>query len=261
MSARRIYAMLLRHLYHFRHNLDKLVDAFYWPVLDIVVWGLTFAALERSGDVTSAYISMIIFGVILWYVLWRGQYEVTVSILEEFWSENLVNLFSTPLKRSEWMVSLFLLGILKLVLTFAVTSSIGLLLYQANVFPLFPQFLIPIVILLLTGWVFGLLVGGLFLRKGTNIQSLAWAGGFILMPFSAVYYPLETLPSWVQVVAQFFPSLYAFEGMREIMNSGQFPHDWLVRALGLLAVYGIISSVYFVRSFDAAIVKGLSHLK
>jgi ABC-2 type transport system permease protein len=261
MSSRRIFAMLLRHLYHFRHNLDKLVDAFYWPVLDIIVWGMTFGALEKAGGVSSQYIHTIIFGVILWYVLWRGQYEITVSILEEFWSENLVNLFSSPLKKSEWIVSLFLLGIIKLLLTLSFTTIVGFFLYKANILTLFPGILLSILILLLTGWVFGLFVGGLFLRKGTNIQSLAWAGGFILMPFSAVYYPLDSLPVWVQHIAQFFPSMYAFEGMRMVQTQGYFPPEMALKAAGLLCILGIFAAIFFIRSFQKAIEKGLSHIK
>jgi hypothetical protein len=38
MMLRRIAAVLLRHAYETRHNLDRLTDAIYWPVLDVIMW-------------------------------------------------------------------------------------------------------------------------------------------------------------------------------------------------------------------------------
>ncbi len=102
MSWKRIWGVMLRHLFNFNHSLDRWIDAFYWPFFDLVVWGLAFAALK--GDVHS-HITMILSAVVLWYVLWRGQYEISLNLLEEFWDSNLVNLLGSPLKLSEWVVS------------------------------------------------------------------------------------------------------------------------------------------------------------
>jgi ABC-2 type transport system permease protein len=63
------------------------VDAFYWPTLDVVIWGLTLSVMERQGQSGASQVSMIIFGVILWFLVWRGQGEITVNLLEELWTE------------------------------------------------------------------------------------------------------------------------------------------------------------------------------
>ena len=59
-------------------------------------------------------------GVVFWQVVWRANYEISVNLLEEFWNQNLVNLFATPLNVWEWSVSLVVLGLLKNVLTLIV---------------------------------------------------------------------------------------------------------------------------------------------
>jgi ABC-2 type transport system permease protein len=41
MKINRVYALLLRYFFYFRHSLDRMTDAFYWPTMDLLLWGLT----------------------------------------------------------------------------------------------------------------------------------------------------------------------------------------------------------------------------
>jgi ABC-2 type transport system permease protein len=101
-----------------------VVDAFYWPSLDIVVWGLTISAMQKQGQAPLIQVFLIVFGTILWFAMWRGQGEITVNFLEELWSENLTNLFASPLRVAEWMVGLCIVGILKLFLTISLSLDL-----------------------------------------------------------------------------------------------------------------------------------------
>lgn len=257
----RVWAIILRHLYNFYHSWDRITDAFYWPSIDIVIWGLAISALQKQGQGVAIQIAMILSGVILWYVLWRGQYEITVNLLEELWSDNLGNLFTTPLTLREWTIGLFALGFLKLFFTVTFTSIVAYLLYAVNIFHLGFAFIPFIVSLLITGWAWGLLIAGLFLRSGTKIQTLAWAGGFILMPFSATYYPLASLPHWMQTIAYFLPSSYIFEGMRVVLNTGVVPVDMIWKSFFLNGILLLFSITFFIRSFHSARKNGLTHLR
>lgn len=257
----RVWGVVIRHLYNFRHTYDRIVDAFYWPALDIIIWGLAISALQKQGQSTQLQIVMILLGVVLWYVLWRGQYEITVNLLEELWSENLANLLSTPLTLAEWVIGLFVLGVLKLFATVTFTALVAYILYAANIFDLGFALIPFIVSLLVMGWWFGLLIAGLFLRYGTNIQTLAWAGGFLLMPFSATYYPLASLPVWIQKIAAILPSAYIFEGMRVVLYTHKFPLDMVVKSFGLNLVYFILALIFFRAAFKQAREKGIAHIK
>ena len=261
INWQRVWGIILRHLYNFRHAYDRITDAFYWPSLDILIWGLTISALQTAGNTKLLQITMILTGVILWYVIWRGQYEITVSILEELWSENLVNLFVAPISLVEWVIGLLGLGFIKLFITVAFTALVAWFLYAVNIFTL-GFILIPFIIsLLITGWAFGLFVGGLFLRYGTNIQTLAWAGGYLLMPFSGTYYPLSSLPQWVQKVAMFIPSSYIFEGMRQGLFTHTLDATFLYKSFLLNAIYFSLALWFFDASFKQARKVGLAHLK
>ncbi len=257
----RVWGVVLRHLYSFRHTWDRVVDAFYWPSVDIIIWGLTISALQKQGTSAAIQIATILIGVILWYTLWRGQYEITISLLDELWNENLTNLLSTPLTMLEWVISLGILGILKLSMTLTFTALVAWFLYATNIFRV-GWYLIPFIAsLLIMGWAFGLLLAGLFLRYGTNIQTLAWAGGFALMPFSATYYPLKSLPAWMQHIAHFLPSSYIFEGMREVLLTGTMSGDMLIKSFLLNAMYITIAFLLFRRAFNKARERGIAHIK
>ncbi|PIX73911.1 ABC transporter, partial [Candidatus Roizmanbacteria bacterium CG_4_10_14_3_um_filter_33_21] len=41
MRIHRIYAVILRFMYLFRRSYDRISDAFYWPTIDLMLWGLT----------------------------------------------------------------------------------------------------------------------------------------------------------------------------------------------------------------------------
>jgi len=113
MNFNRIKAIIIRHLYNFKHNLDRLSDSFYWPAMDIILWGLTSQYIQEGGGEINNIILLLLSGLVFWQIVWRGQYEITVNLLEEVWSQNLVSLLATPLTINEWISSLFLLGFLK----------------------------------------------------------------------------------------------------------------------------------------------------
>ena len=260
-SYRRVWGVMVRHLYNFRHTWDRISDAFYWPAFDIIVWGLTFAALKRQGLAGPEAISAILSATILWYVLWRGQYEITVNFLEELWSENFGNLFTSPVTVAEWVTALLSLGFFKLFLTVTFTAFVAYEFYAVNILTLGVALLPFIVSLLITGWAIGLALTSIFLRWGTKVQTLAWVGGFIIMPFSAVYYPLATLPVWMQQLSSFFPSTYIFEGMRIVLATGRIPWGMIFTSFVLNAFFFTFALMLFLRAFDKARTNGISSVR
>ena len=77
---------------------------------------------------------VVLTGVVFWQVVWRANYEISVNLLEEFWNQNLVNLFATPLSVREWSISLVALGMIKNLLTLIVGIGGVWLLYRLNIF-------------------------------------------------------------------------------------------------------------------------------
>ncbi len=256
-----VMAVIVRHLYNFRHNLDRIFDSFYWPAMDILLFGFTSVfIMQRSGNIPQL-VTVLLSGLILWTIVWRGQYEITVNLLEEFWNQNLVNLFASPLRVREWILAVFILGFAKMFIAVGFSAFLAYVIFKANVFVL-SFWLIPFMVsLLLTGWAFGLLVGGLIVYYGHKIQVLAWSGIFIIVPFSGVYYPISTLPKFAQKVAMFLPTSYIFEGMRSIIFKGVFDFKSLYISLSLDGVLIALGIMFFVFMFNKSKEKGLARLE
>lgn len=257
MKLHRIFAMILRYLFAFRHNLDKVSDAFYWPTVDLLLWGLTSTYLASYTPLVPHLVLAVVSGIVFWVVVWRGQGEITLNLLEEFWDRNLVNLFVSPLKFSEWLISFIGIGLVKATMSFFFAMGVAWILYQLNLF-LYGFLLIPFVLLLImTGWWFGFFVAGLIFRFGRRVQALAWTLIFVISPFCAVFYPLSTLPRWAQKVAVWIPPSHVFEGMREVIATGHIDSSKLWWALSLNVIYLVIMFLFLKASFKNVLQRGL----
>ncbi len=261
MKIHRIYAIVLRYLFLFRRSWDRLSDAFYWPTIDLLVWGLTSTYLRSFAPDTSPIILIIISGILLWLITWRAQYEITVGLLEDLWNQNLINIFVSPLKFSEWIAAFLVTGITKAFMSVIFASAVAYLLYHVHIFS-YGIYLIPFFAsLMLTGWAIGFFVAGLILRFGTRIQTLAWSFVALFSPFAAIYYPLSTLPTWAQFIGKLMPASYIFEGSREIISNGHLDINKLVISLVLNFVYLFFSFWFMKLSFEKVLSKGLVRLE
>lgn len=261
MKWHRVMAVIMRHVYNFGHSWDKIADAFYWPAMDILLWGLTSRYMVEQGGNLPQVVVILLSGLIYWQIVWRSQYEITTNLLEELWSRNLVNLWATPLKLREWLTGVVLLGLLKMGVTLGFASGLAWWLYAVNIYATGWWFVPLLGLLIMTGWWVGLVVSGLIIRFGTRIQTLAWAGVYILAPFSGIFYPVAVLPGWAQVVARMIPTSYAFEGMRQILLGGKWPMDQAVASLGLNLLYLGLAMALFNYMFNQRKAKGLAQLE
>jgi ABC-2 type transport system permease protein len=252
-----MYAVILRHIFLFKHSFDRLSDVFYWPTLDLVLWGITSAVITQNAPNIPNLMLIILSGVMLWIITWRSQYEISVGLLEELWNKNLLNLFVAPLKFSEWVFSLLILGIMKALISFVFASVVAFLLYATNIYH-HGFYLLPFIVLLtISGWWIGFIVAGLIFRYGTRIQTLAWTLVWALAPFSALYFPVSALPEWAQSIAVFVPMSYIFEGAREVIATGSLDPQKLLMSFLLNIVY-LGAALYFVwKSFRKVLQKGL----
>ncbi len=258
MNTQRIYAMLLRHMYQFRRSYDRIFDSFYWIALDLMIWGITGLFLAKLSPNNEQFVIMIISGVILWNVTYRTQIDINVSLLEELWNKNLINIFVSPLMFKEWIASLVILGMIKASATFLFGTLLAYFIYDINMLTLYSYHVLTyIILLMMSGWWIGFFVSSLLLRYGTRIQTLGWSFVWLLGPFAAIYYPLETLPWWAQQIAKVIPMTYVFEESRNQLFNGTINYVNIGIAL-LLNIFFILLGVYIIhRSFRKILQKGL----
>ncbi len=260
MSIIRIYALILRHFYNLRRSFDRLSDVFYWPALDIIIWGLTGFYFVSFSPNSSLLVMSIIGAVLLWVIPWRAQNEISINVLVELWDKNMGNIFVSPFKFSEWVISLMVVGVIKGVISLAFISTLAYFFYGVNIF-MYGFYLIPFIVLLfMFGWSIGFSVGSVILRYGSRIQTLGWTVPWAAAPFSAIYFPVSILPDWGQKLAYALPSSYIFESSRQIIHDGTINWNFLLISLVLNIFYLSLSLYLFRRSFIKAVDRGLQGL-
>lgn len=262
MNLHRVFGYTLRHLYLYKRSLPRLMEIFYWPLLDLVVWGFVSVYLNRyhetgAGGALPDFVAIFIGALILWDMLFRSQQGISVSFLEDVWSRNLLNIFVSPLSAFEYVASLLAISLVKLFLTSIVMVSLAWLFYSFNIFTL-GFTLVPLVVnLIIMGWAVGIVTTALILRFGQEAEVLAWGVALLFQPVSAVFYPVSVLPPIVRHIAMFVPSSHVFEGMRRVIATGAFPTEELVWASILNVFYITFSIVIFLWNFNVVKKKGL----
>lgn len=255
-----VSAIIRRYIYTLRHDLNSFTDAFYQPAMQIFIWGLTSSYIQRESNNLPQIVLVILSGVVFWMILSQSTQDITIGLLREFWDRNLVNLFSSPLRLREWIVGVVITGIIKLCFSLALGIFLVLVLYHANIFS-YGFFLIPFIMsLLITGWVIGFFIAGLLVRYGHSMQAFAWIGIEIISPFCGVYYPISSLPVWMQNIAFFLPPSYIFEGMRQVVNTGTISYNNLFISFALNITYLLLSLWFFVKMFEKSRKLGLGRL-
>jgi ABC-2 type transport system permease protein len=251
-SAGRIGAMLLRYLYVLRSSWPRALELLYWSVVQMVLWGFTSQFLMTNSSYVARAAGVLLAAVILWDVLFRSQLGVSISFLEELWSRNLGHLFATPLRPSEWVISLLVMSLIRVTISVVPAALLAIPLYHYSIFTLGLPLLAFFTLLLVMGWALGLMIDALLLRHGLGAESLGWAVAFFLSPVSAVYYPVSVLPHWLQYVAYMLPSAHVFEGMRAVMFEHVFRLDHFIAAAALDLVYILLGAVIFLHAFRGA---------
>jgi ABC-2 type transport system permease protein len=256
-SPRRIGALVLRYWYLLRSSWPRLIELIYWPMVQVLTWGLIQLYLaEHSGFFARAGATLI-GAMLLWEILFRGQLGFSISFLEEMWARNLGNLMMSPLRPAEFVAALMVMSLIRLAIGMVPVFFVALAFFGFNVYDLGFAFVFFFVNLILTSWAIGILVSGLLLRHGLGAESLAWTLTFLILPLSCVYYPVTVLPEWLQPVSWLLPPTYVFEGLRALVIDHVFRADLMLGALVLNAAFFGAATFAFLRLLESARREGM----
>jgi ABC-2 type transport system permease protein len=232
----RIVALISRYLYLLRSSWPRLLGLFYWPAVQMLTWGFLQLYIRQAasapGHTTIVLAAGTLIGsMLLWDILFRGQLGFSITFLEEMYSRNIGNLLMSPLRPIEFVAALMVMSIIRLAVGIVPVSLLAIVFFGYNLWSLGPILAIFFCNLIFTSWAVGLFVSGLVLRHGLGAEELAWTFIFLMMPFACVYYPVVTLPGWLQPFAWLLPPTYVFEGLRAVLIDHQFRADLMVEAL------------------------------
>jgi len=255
-SPRRVFALILRHWFVLRGSWPRIVELAYWPTMQMILWGFMTKFLAGQTSYVGQAFGILLSGALLWDVLFRGQLGVSISFLEDIWSRNLGHLFVSPLRPIEMIGALVVMSLIRALIGIAPAALLAGWFFGYNLLELGLSLVGFFFNLMAMGWSIGLLICGLILRYGQGAESLAWAAIFALAPISGIYYPIETLPGFLRIIAWGLPSSYVFEGMRAVLSDQVVRIDLMLQAAAINAIYLVVGAGAFLHFFAVARQRG-----
>ncbi len=256
MNFNKIYALALRHIYLISNSLPRIIDLIYWPTVQIFLWGFISKFFTQNSDYYSDTVGIILTAAILYDFLFRVSISFNMMFLEEIWSRNFTNLFIAPIKINEIITSLTLTAVLRALIGLVPAAILAIPLFGVSVFHLGLPLLFLLLSLYLFGITLGLLVTSGLLRFGPSFENIAWASLFFLAPLGCIYYPIDILPFFLQIIAKALPLVHIFEEMRNIMLNGTVNYFDIIKSISISIVYFILGVIIFYASFYGAKVRG-----
>ena len=257
MSLTRTLAIVLRQAYLIRGSFSRMFPLFAWVAIDMVLWGFITRYLNSVSASGFNFVPVLLGAVLLWDFLVRVMQGVTMAFFEDVWSRNFLNIFATPLTVADYLGGL--------VLSSVATSAVGLAIMLAlatTVFGLsflaYGIMIVPyLMILFLCGIALGIAGSAAVLRMGPAAEWFIWPLPALISPFAGVFYPIATLPAWMQYVAALLPPSYVFEGMRAVLAGNPVSLTSMSWGGGLAVFYILVACWFFSRTYRHAVRTGL----
>ena len=257
LFARRTAALLLRQFYLLRGSPARVIPLFAWVAIDIVLWGFITRYLNSVSAARFNFVPAMLGAVLLWDFMARVMQGITTAFLEDVWSRNFLNLFASPLSVSEYLSGLVLSSIATSSVGLVVMITLATLVFGLSFFVYGAMLAAFLLVLFVFGISLGIFGAALVLRFGPAAEWFIWPIPAFISPLACVFYPLATLPHWMQAVARLIPPSYVFEGMRGVLMGHRVPGLTLALGASLAVLYLLLMGRGFTRVYRHAVKTGL----
>jgi ABC-2 type transport system permease protein len=257
MNPSRVAAIVLRQIYLYRGSPQRILPIFAWVAVDILLWGFITRYLNTVSHTGFNFVPALLGAILLWDFLTRLMQGVTTAFFEDVWSRNFLNFFATPLRTSEYVTGLVVVGVgtslvgllVMLVLAWG-AFGLSFLSYGAALAPF-------LMVLFVTGIALGITGAAIVLRLGPASEWLVWPIPSLISPFAGVFYPISVLPGWMQAISRILPPSYVFDSMRAVVAGKPAAWGRLAIGGGLSLIYLVLACLFFASVYRYAIRTGL----
>ena len=252
MNLNKIFALSLRHIYLIKGSFPRIIDLIYWPTIQIFLWGFISKFFTLNSTYYENTVGIILSAAILYDFLFRSSISYNMMFLEEIWSRNFTNLFIAPIKLSEIIAALTFTAIFRTLIGLVPAALLAIPFFGVSILKIG----LPLIFLLITLYIFGVTLGLLvtsgLIRFGPSFENIAWASLFFLAPLGCIYYPIDILPNWLQVIAKLLPLVHIFEEMRNILIYDSVNNFQILKAIVISFIYFVLGIFVFYLSYNGA---------
>lgn len=207
-------------------------------------------AFAASGN----YTTFLVAGVIIMVAAFNAMFGGGMSIITDRISGALKLFMISPINRLSIVFGKILAGSTTAMLTVTLTVLIGML-FGAGI----AMGLVGVLWIFLLAFIASIGMGGLaaaFAARIKRFEVYAIATQTIILPLwfvAGAFFPVSSLPSWLQPLSAVDPFTYAVQGMRYVMMSGYYPLGAMALDLGVLALFAVVMLAICVRMFKNTI--------
>lgn len=245
LSARRIYALIYRSVTLLVNSFPRLVEAMYWPTLNMLMMGFMNSWLMKAMNMPQMSFHLILGATILLELFLRSGVSMLIVFVEEIYARNVGQIYASPLRGSEQIAAYGIIMILRLAIGLLPAFVFCALIFGYNILS-FGWWLLPFALVLIaSGLAWGIMLISLLLRFGQSAEWFGWMLGWVFVPFIGVYYPVEILPDFMRIISMALPPTYVFEAVREL-GAGATPSIMpMLGAFGLACLYVALGALIF----------------
>ena len=252
MNFNKIFALSLRHVYLIKGSFPRILDLIYWPTIQIFLWGFISKFFTLNSSYFENTVGIILSAAILYDFLFRSSISYNMMFLEEIWSRNFTNLFIAPIKISEIIAALTFTAIFRTLIGLVPAALLAIPLFGVSIFKIGAPLIFLLITLYIFGVTLGLLVTSGLVRFGPSFENIAWASLFFLAPLGCIYYPIEILPDWLQIIAKLLPLVHIFEEMRNVLIHDIINYYQILKAIIISFIYFVFGIIVFYLSYEGA---------
>ncbi|MGB9729241.1 MAG: ABC transporter permease [Thermoprotei archaeon] len=171
--------------------------------------------IENTTQRTLKPIDYYLPGYIAAFIMTNGIIGVTSTTSEFRRNGILKRLASTPLSKSSWIMANLLQQTLLAFILALIMITLGLIAFNITIIP-DPLSLLLIFIGAVAFCSIGMVLGGI-IKDVETAYGVSNSIAFPLMFLSGAFWPVDLMPSYLQLVAQTLPLYYFHQGLRELL--------------------------------------------
>jgi ABC-2 type transport system permease protein len=215
---------------------------------NLKVAGATAIVSTQQVSVASKsykYIDYLVPGLIGFSVLTSPMFAL-VNISSEYKRDKIFKQLSlTPLTKTEWLVSKITWYVMLTFVSFFLMTAAGTLFFGAHI-----TYALGIIPFLLLGPFLFVSLGMLVGTISKSVESAAVVGNLITFPMmflSGTFFPVSSMPDYLQTLAHVLPLFYVIDGLNDVMLYGNYSSA--LTDVGVLAILSVIIFALAVRFF------------
>lgn len=248
----RVWGLFLKNFYLIKSSLPRQTQIFFWPMIDLFIWGFLAMFLGNSTHWGEQTVAIILTATALASLFFNIQVGMCMPYMEELWGRTLGHIMVSPVRSIELVIGFILVGLFRCILGLGLALGVAYFLFHYSIFinGIYLVYYFTPLVIFAAG--LGLIIASMLTRYGVGADFLVFALAALLAPLSGVVYPIDVLPSLLQKFSAILPTMYVFAGMREALLTGVFNWDMFYTSLYLALTYLVLGFGIFCYALHAA---------